>query len=273
MQAKGTRTQAGPYQLFCRQWGTAGPVVVMIHGIPTNSYLWHTVAPTLGETCRVIAIDLLGYGQSDSGPVEDLTLPRQGEHILALLDTLGIGQVHVVGHDLGGGIGQILALQHSDRVLSMVVTDGVCFSNWPLPQVVGMRRPAAPAFEASPLIVQEMLRMGVFKPESLTAELMAAFTQPVEMPGGAERLRNAALALEHHQTEALVPHLPSLQLPVTILWGQHDRLLPAYWGWRLRDEIPGSHFTLIPNAGHFIMLDQPMLVAQELANHLQRAGR
>ncbi len=264
MNPKGTHAQAGTYRLFYRQWGEQGPVVVLIHGIPTHSHLWHTVAPTLAQNHRVIAIDLLGYGQSEAGPIEALTLPAQAEHILALLDTLGVARAHFVGHDLGGGIVQILAVDYPNRVLSIALTDGVCFSNWPVPEVVAMRRPSAPAFEPSPARVEEMLRLGTFNQAMLTPELMAAFTRPYEKVGGPVLLQRAALALEHHQTEELVDRLGEIKAPVTILWGQYDRLLPAYWGWRLHEAIPHSHHEIIANAGHFTMIDQPARLAHEL---------
>lgn len=271
MQPEGDLVTAGPYRLFCRQWGTAGPAVVLIHGIPTHSYLWHTIGPALAASHRVLAVDLLGYGRSDQGPVQELTLPRQADHILAMLDTLGIAQAHFIGHDLGGGIVQILATQHPERVLSIGITDGVCFSNWPVPLVVAMRRPPAPEFEPSAMRVMDMLRVGTHNQELLVPEIIAAFTDPYELQGGPARLQIAARALEHHQTEEIVPQLPAIAVPVSIVWGQYDRLLPAYWGWRLHESIPGSHFRLLEGAGHFTMLDRPAELAHEFQQHLMRA--
>lgn len=263
---------AGTGRLYFRQWGGQGPVLVLIHGIPTNSFIWHAVGPVLGQTCRVIAPDLMGYGQSLAAPADQLTLPRQALHILNLLDQLGIERAHFVGHDLGGGVVQILAARHPERVQSIVVIDGVCFSNWPVPQVVGMRWPTAPEFQPGPLVVQNMLRLGLHNQTLLTPELLAAFTAPFDGPQGSEALRRAGEALEHHQTEELVDDLPSIQVPATILWGQYDRLLPAYWGQRLQRAIPMAQMHLMPGCGHFVMLDNPALLVQELVQHLDRAG-
>lgn len=272
MEQQGGLAQAGAHQLFYRQAGAGGPAVVLMHGNPTHSFLWHSVMPALASRYTVIAPDLLGFGQSPVGPVEELTLPRQAEHILALLDTLGIRQAHFVGHDLGGGIAQILAIHHPQRVLSIAITDGVCFSNWPVPQATAMRWPTAPEFEPSPMVVQEMLRMGVHNQSMLTPEIMQAFVDPYITMKDPRALQVAAFALEHHQTEELVPHLASISRPTTILWGQYDRLLPPYWGWRLHQSIPRSSFQILPHCGHFTMFDNPMLLTQELMAHLQRAA-
>ncbi len=106
----------GDYRLHYRQAGSAAEAIVLLHGIPTNSFLWYGVVPYLSEAYTVIVPDLLGYGSSDRAPSEQLALPKQAEHVLRLLDALGIRQAHFVGHDLGGGIVQILSVRHPERV-------------------------------------------------------------------------------------------------------------------------------------------------------------
>jgi len=262
--------QSGRYQFFYRNIGQNGPAVVFIHGIPTHSFLWHQVMTFLGDRYTTIAPDLLGYGQSSRGPIEDLTLHSQAQHILSILDQLGIEKAHFVGHDLGGGIVQILAVNNPERVISITVADGVCFSNWPLPTVVSMRWPTAPEFEPSPLIIQQMLRVGMHNQKMLTADIIEAFTSPFKTPEDYKALQLAAGALEHHETQVLVPHLPFITAPTTILWGQYDRFLPAYWGLRLHQAIPNSRLRILPNCGHYSMLDNPQLFSNELISHLQQ---
>ncbi|MZP29982.1 alpha/beta fold hydrolase [Heliobacterium undosum] len=260
----------GRHHLFYRLAGKGREALLLLHGIPTNSLLWGQTIPYLAENYLVIAPDLLGYGRSGRGPTEDLTLPQQAGYMIGLLDRLGIPRVHVVGHDLGGGIAQILAVRHPDRVASFVVADGVCFSNWPLPKVVSLRYPTAPEFEPSPAFIERMLRVGLFHQELATPELIDAFVAPYAHATGAQELQTASFALEHHQTEELVPHLANVQAPATFLWGQYDRYLPPYWGYRLNQTVPNSTFRILPECGHYSMIDNPPLFAQELLQHLQR---
>lgn len=185
-------------------------------------FLWHGVIPYLSEMYTVIVPDLLGYGLSERAPQDELALPNQATHILKLLDTLNIQQAHFVGHDLGGGIVRILSVKYPERVLSIVVADGVCCANWPLPLVTAIRWPTAPEFEPGTALIGRMIRGGVHNPEILTPKVMEAFTAPFATPSGPEELKRASLALDHHQTEDIVPDLPNLKVPVTLLWGQHD---------------------------------------------------
>lgn len=108
-------------------------------------------------------------------------------------------------------------------------------------------------------------RPGIYCQELLTPELVQAYTEPFLAAKGFGALHAAAMALEHHQTEALVP--------VSVLWGQYDRFLPAYCGWRLHGAIPGARFRLRHGCGHFTMRDDPALLAQGLLEHLKVAER
>jgi 2-hydroxymuconate-semialdehyde hydrolase len=269
MQPEDKVASVGGYRLHYQQSGPPGAqVVVLLHGIPTNTFLWHEVIPYLDEMYTVIAPDLLGYGLSDRAPHEELGLPHQAEHILKLLDTLDVQQAHFVGHDLGGGIVQILSVRHPERVLSMTVADGVCFANWPLPKVSAMRWPTASEFEPGTALIRQMLRGGVYNSEVLTPKVMEAFTRPFDTPSGPEELKQASLALDHYQTEDIVPDLPNLKIPVTLLWGQHDPYTTAYWGHKLEECIPNAKLKILPDCSHYSMLDDPELFARELLNHL-----
>jgi pimeloyl-ACP methyl ester carboxylesterase len=268
------RVNIGKYHMNIRYFNEAqsDESVVLIHGIPTNSHLWAYVIPNLKKKYKVAAVELIGYGKSDRGPSYDLTLPKQARYILNALDQLGIKKAHFVGHDLGGGIVQILAVTKPERVKSIVVIDGVCFSNWPLPKVVSIRYPVAEEFVPSPLFIERMLREGVYYPSMLKPELIRKFTLPFSTQTGPEELQQASLSLNHHQTEDLVPYLPQIECPATFLWGQHDRYLVPYWGQLLHQHVPHSVFKLIPNASHYSMIDQPGIVSAELLAHLKNSA-
>ncbi|MGD6967341.1 alpha/beta fold hydrolase [Rossellomorea vietnamensis] len=264
--------RAGNYNISYRQAGEGKQTILLLHGIPTNSFLWIHVIQQLSQTYTVIAPDLVGYGASDRAGHDDLTLPMQANHVISLLDALGLDSVHVVGHDLGGGVAQILAVNFPQRIDSFIVIDGVAFSNWPLPKVVSLRFPTAPEFEPSLYFIEKMLREGLFHQQSLTPELLNAFLQPFNHPDGPKELTEASLALNHHQTEDIVPQLPKVNKPATFLYGQYDRYLPPYWGMRLKETVPNSTFKVLPECSHYSMLDNPLLVTQEIMEHMTRAS-
>lgn len=254
----------------CFYPGESEEVIVFMHGIPTNHHLWDPVIPFLEGRYNLLTVDLIGYGESERAPYYDLTLPKQAEYMIDLLNMHGIEKAHFVGHDLGGGIAQILAVFYPERVASIVIADGVCFANWPLPKVVSIRYPTAEEFQPTPLFIERMLREGLYYQQVLKPKILSDLLEHFSGPNGPEALQHASLALNHHQTEDLVPYLPTIRCPVTLLWGQHDRYLPPYWGYLLNKYIPNSTFKILPNAGHYSMLDHPSYFANELICHMEQ---
>ncbi|MEX2296908.1 MAG: alpha/beta fold hydrolase [Dongiaceae bacterium] len=118
-----------------------GEPVLLLHGIPTWSYLYHDVIPLLEPHCRVLAPDFLGHGYSDRRDRFDRSLRAQTRMILAFLDALGIEKATIVGHDTGGGVALIMAIEHPDRVARLVLTNVVAYDSWPIDDMIALGNP------------------------------------------------------------------------------------------------------------------------------------
>ena len=93
-----------------------GDPVVLIHGMPTSAYLWRDVIPPLAQDFTVFALDLLGYGDSDK-PKADLSLPAQARYVAEFMLKVGLTRATVAGHDIGGGVAQLLGVERPGRDL------------------------------------------------------------------------------------------------------------------------------------------------------------
>ncbi|HVM09233.1 MAG TPA: alpha/beta fold hydrolase [Acidimicrobiales bacterium] len=91
------------------------PAVVLLHGFAASSFTWRDVVPVLSETHRVVAIDRLGFGQSDRVRGGDYSFAAAVAHTVAVLDHLGIDRAVLVGHSAGAGIACGVALAHGSR--------------------------------------------------------------------------------------------------------------------------------------------------------------
>ena len=109
----------------------AGEPVVFLHGFPTSGHLWGDVVAQMPAGHRLVVTDLLGFGRSDPPAGRSLTLHSHAERIVGLLDALCIDRACVVGHDLGGGVAQSLALNWPARVSRLALIDSVAFNGWP----------------------------------------------------------------------------------------------------------------------------------------------
>ncbi|QSQ11825.1 alpha/beta fold hydrolase [Myxococcus landrumensis] len=251
-------------------WGR-GPPVVLLHGMPTWSYLWSGLARGLATSHRVLVPDLLGHGFSDRRDRFDRSLSRQAEALEAWMDRLGVVDAAVVGHDVGGGVAQQLAVRFPRRVGRLCLMDSVSYDAWPLPLMAQfgtpwMARRLSPEWMVG-LLSWALKSRGFAKKPS--AELVEGLLAPYATEVGMVSLSRDAVALNTNQTQVVSPKLGHLAVPVWVMWGAKDRVLPAKYGERLVWDIPGARWVSVPEAGHFLMWDAPHVVAMELFRFLE----
>ncbi|KAK1249730.1 hypothetical protein MKX08_009733 [Trichoderma sp. CBMAI-0020] len=114
------RVKTADTSLFARYDGT-GPAILLLHGCPQHSLMWHKVGPLLSSKYTVIAPDLPGMGQSTLSETGNYTSASAAAAIIALLDFLHIQKVAVFGYDKGASVGSVLAWRYADRVASLSV--------------------------------------------------------------------------------------------------------------------------------------------------------
>jgi haloalkane dehalogenase len=251
----------------------SGEAVVLLHGIPTWSYLYVDVIPRLSPHCRVIAPDFLGHGWSDRRDRFDRSLPAQAAAVLALLDELGIERATFVGHDTGGGVSLILGIEHPDRVERLVLTNAVAYDSWPIEDMVAL---GDPSWRAKPVgevaeFVAEGLPDGIHRPDRLTPEFVEGIVAPYANAEGALSLIRNASSLNTNHTMALVDRHQLISAPTLLLWGRHDPWQPLSDAVKLSQEIPDSR--LVPvDASHWIPYDAPAEFSDAIVEFMQQSS-
>lgn len=245
--------------------------VLLMHGIPTWGYLYAGVIPMLTDAgYRVIVPDFLGHGWSDKRDRFDRSFQDQARMICVLLDSLGLSKVDVVGHDTGGAVALILAIEHAHRVNKLVITNSVCYDRFDddmLDFGHPLRWKPRPVSDLVTAL-EESLAMGLSNPERLTADFREGMTAPwASEEGKLSLIRNAA-ALNANQTMALVDRHGAIASKTMVLWGMDDPWQKAEDGRRLASEIPGAVFQPIEGASHWIQQDAPERFAAAVINFL-----
>ncbi len=247
-----------------------GPAVVLLHGFPTSSHLWRRETWLLAERMRVIAPDMLGYGESGKPLDADLSEQAQVRYIDELVGQLGIERAAVVGHDLGGGIAQMLALDGRVDVRCLVLLDAVCFDAWPV-EGVKMLQSGEPEQER-PDFVEEVLRLifdvGISHKDRLDRGALAPFLAAWRDDPAA--FFRAARAITGEGLAGREAELGNLDAPTFVLWGEEDPFLPPELAERLGEAIPGSTIALLPGCSHFVTEDAPQTVGP-LVYHFLRS--
>lgn len=109
-----------------------GIPILFVHGITTYSFIWRKVVPYFVKDYRVIVVDLLGCGHSDLRTDISFGIANQARFLWMLLDKLGIEKLHVVAHDVGGGVAQIMSVVRPGALLSVSLLNAVAYDFWPV---------------------------------------------------------------------------------------------------------------------------------------------
>ena len=247
-----------------------GPPVLLLHGFPTSSYLWRREVWLLAQRMRVIAPDLLGYGESEKPSDADLSEPAQARYVKELLDALGVGALALAGHDIGGAVAQMLALDpDGPAVETLVLVDSVAFDAWPI-EGVRMLQDATPdqvSREFVEGIVTLTFDLGVKHRERLTDADLDEFLRPwLADPVAFFR---AARGITGKGLFGREEELAKLDVPALILWGEEDPFVPVELAERLGDLLPGSTTGLLPGCSHFLMEDAPSTVGPLIYEYLR----
>lgn len=254
-----------PLQLAYTDVGQGEPIV-LLHGIPTWSFLYHEVIPLLEPHVRVLAPDMLGHGYSDRRDCFDRSLRAQARAVIAFLDQLGLERVTLVGHDTGGGVGLILAIEHPSRIARLVLANAVAYDSWPIGDMVALGDPAMGRRPAAEVVafVAGGIDAGLHRHERRTDEFRAGIVAPYSDEEGRLSLVRCASALNTNHTMELVARHGQIAAPTLMLWGVHDPWQPISDAERLRSEIRGSQLVRLERASHWSQQDTPDEFAERL---------
>lgn len=247
-----------------------GASVVLIHGIPTHSYLWRNVAPGLvAAGLPTIAVDLLGYGFSDKPVGVDLGVAAQARILAAALRRLNWRGGTIVGHDIGGGVAQLLAVSHPDLVRRLVLIDTIAYDSFPEPGIARLKEPAwdailgAPDFDLKKGLTKGFMR-GMVNSERVTPDLIAAYERPFRGVEGRLAYLRAARALRTEELASRMDAVEHLKIPTLLIWGAEDPFQPLHYGERLAKAMPNARLDVITGASHFLPEDAPHVLAQRI---------
>jgi pimeloyl-ACP methyl ester carboxylesterase len=215
---------------------------------------------------RVLAPDLLGYGASDKPADADLSITAQAGYVTELLEALRIERPAAVGHDIGGGVAQLLALD--GRAAALALLDSICFDMWPIEGVrmIQATTPEQESAEFAEQLIRLTFDLGLGK-QPLDQATLSAYLEPWRRDPAA--LFRAARGIDGHGLAGREDDLAKLNLPAFVIWGEDDPFLPSELGERLGELIPMSMTALLPGCSHFVNEDAWQTVGQLLHEFLR----
>jgi pimeloyl-ACP methyl ester carboxylesterase len=261
-----------------------GPPLVLVHGLGTSSSVWHLVAPLLARRWRVLSVDLPGSGLSP--PASEVGGAWHARLLCRFAEQVAGEPSALVGHSLAGGLAMLAALDEPDRFTSVsVVAPGGLGRELALwPRVQSLAVVSALAGVLTPLLfrlvgpgrMERVLRYLFARGDEgraarpLLREACIAFSKPAAVRWYCRTLREVASIRGQRSRYQLLSRLGDLQVPVLVVWGATDRVLPVAQGRRAAAAHPDLELQVIPECGHTPQLECP----ERLAELIERfAGR
>lgn len=228
-----------------------GPVALLVHGVLLNSYLWRHQLADLSDMRRCIAVDLLGHGDTEIAPDQDVSVTANAEMLKQFLDALHIDQVDLVGNDSGGGIAQIFAALYPERVRSLTLTDCDTHDNWP-PEAfrpflamaaAGGLRGTLETMLSDKTVYRSPQALGPAyeHPDELSDDTIEKYLRPLVSTEQRTRdLQRFLAAFDNKHTRSIEARLKTLKAPTLIVWGTDDVYFDVKWSHWLAENIPGT---------------------------------
>jgi 2-hydroxy-6-oxonona-2,4-dienedioate hydrolase len=235
------------------------PVLLLLHGTGGHAEAYVRNLGPHAEHFRTYAIDLLGHGWTDK-PNRPMEIPAYVEHIRAVIDVLGVDRAHISGESLGGWVAARFALDHPDRINRLILnTTGGSTAN---PEVMKRIKELTSRAADDPTweFVKTRLEWLMHDKSHVNADLIATRQAIYAAPGASESMRRA-LVLQEMETRRRNllsdDEWRSIAAETLVLWTTHDPTNPPAEGRRISQLIPGAHFIVMNDCGHWPQFEDP----------------
>ena len=251
-----------------------GPPLVLIHGFPSNTFVWSRLMPRLAGHHRTMALDLPGLGYSHRDRKCSFALEAHAKTVVGLMDTLGIERASIIGLSMGGGVAQRIAAtfpERTDRLVLLASIDESDGSTWSWRKRWVDFVVLQTALRIPPLarVVAGLSLRGVVEdPAFVTPELVERYVRPLLRRGTVPCLRRYLW----DNRKATRVDLSQILAPTLVVSGELDETVPSEVGERLAAMIPDARRVVLERANHLIALERPEDVSGEVERFLNETA-
>ncbi len=263
-------------EVHLEQAGEGGLPLILMHGFGASVFSWREVIEHLAEDRLVVAFDRPAFGLTERPlpPHPSDTNPYSPESqvslTIGLMDEFGIERAVLVGNSAGGTIAMLAALKHPNRVAALILVDPAVYAGGGAPEWIRPLLKLPQIRRIGPLFVRgiqerglEFINLAWHDPTKISPEVIEGYTLPLRAENWDKALWELTLA---SQESNLASRLDEFELPVLVITGDDDRIVPTADSIRLAGEIEGAELAVLDNCGHLPQEECPQafLEATEL---------
>ena len=244
------------------------PVLLFLHGFGSSLQTWDVWAGALERKYRVIRLDLPGFGLTGPSPSNDYSELNDVNTLTQFVDKLGVSDLSVIGHSMGGKIAWTFAAAHPDRVKALVL---MAPDGFPQPEAIGTKPYAMPAimglmkFCLPRYFVRKSIEPAFADTNALDDKMVSRYHDMLRAPGV-----RAAILERGNQTIYTdpVPRLKKIKAPTLLLWGEEDKMIPSSNATSYAGVLAQSKTVFIPKLGHLLHEEQADIGLAQLVEFL-----
>jgi pimeloyl-ACP methyl ester carboxylesterase len=258
--------------------GQGEPVIILLHGFGASLFSWHAVMEPLSRYGTIIAYDRPAFGLTERPMSWTGENPYSSQAnvdmLLGLLNHFNVQKAILLGNSAGGTIAMQFDLQHPDRVKALILVDAAVYENGGMQPWVRLLYKTPEMNHLGPLIVRsiqnqgiDLIKMAWFDPSKITQETMDGYKKPLQCDNWDRALWYFTQA---SQRSGLTGHLIEFHLPVLVITGDTDKIVPTENSVRLAAALPNASLVVIPRAGHVPHEEQPSLFVRSVGEFLNK---
>jgi pimeloyl-ACP methyl ester carboxylesterase len=256
------------------------PAVIMLHGWNSYRGMWDSTIDVLQADYYCVALDLLGFGDSDKTSHADFSIEAQSKRVIAFVDALGIDEFILIGHSMGGQIGIYIASKLApERVVRLIDVAGVLTGKikWQ-PKLFTPMIHLAYYLPFLVTVSRQLVRIPLIAKLGFHSLFYDVFAVPYAEWDGDRRVSVQAgshvassMALQALQSENLSANLADISAPTLIIFGQQDGLVPLSEARLAHTEIADSQLIIYDTCGHFPMYERKADYLDAVCQFLQQS--
>ena len=269
--------QINGLELHVKTLGQGEPVFVLLHGFGASLYSWQPVMEPFSQHGTLIAFDRPAFGLTERPLSWEGQNPYSPEAqvalVVGLLDHFAVEQAILVGNSAGGTVAMQVALAYPERVSALILVDPAVYSGGGAPAWIRPLLRTPQMRHLGPLVARQiqtrgpqLVELAWHDPSQITPETIALYQKPLQVDNWDKALWEFTLA---SRASGLADRLAEFTLPVLVITGDDDRIVPTADSIRLAGELPAASLVVIPQAGHVPHEERPDLFMQAVNAFLE----